>query len=451
MNALKQYLDLFEAHRELIDNNSAQTLNALRNDAFSKLQNCTLPKQGSENYHITSLEELLSFDYGLNPARVPLKVNPMASFHCGVPNLSTAQVFLLNDIYDEPQNSAIPRHDGIIICSLRQAALQYPHIVEKYYGKIADLENPLTALNTLLAQDGLFMYIPRGVNPERPVQLVNVLQSTMPLMAVRRLLIIVEDDAQAQLLICDHTQNPNEKFLSLQTIEIFAGKNSRIDIYDIEASTPHTTRLCTTYLHQEGGANVLLDAITLYNGNTRNEFYCNLKGEEAQLRLLGMAIEDSERKADTYSVIRHEAPRCKSDELFKYVVDDNSRGAFSGLIYVAPGSIKTEAFQSNRNIVGAPTAKMYSKPQLEIYNDDVKCSHGTATGTFDASQVFYLRSRGLSETQAHLLLKQAFMADVIDGVRLPSLRERLHQLVENRFSGTQTACGTCSAVCPHKD
>lgn len=449
MDAIRQYLELYAGHRELFDNNSAHVLNRLRRDAYAALEGTPLPRLGSENYHITDLTALLSPDFGLNPARVPLDVNPMLSFRCGVPNLSTAVTFMLNDIYAEPEGTALPRHDGIIIGSLRRAAEEHPELVRKYYGTLAGLDNPIAALDTLLVQDGLFVYVPEGVRPERPVQLVNVLQSAMPLMAVRRLLVVLEEDAELQLLVCDHTQNPDNDFLALQTVEIFAGARSRLDIYDIEESTPRTTRLCTTYLRQEEGANVLLDGITLCNGRTRNEYRCTFAGPEGELRLLGMAIEDSERMADTYSVIRHDAPRCHSDELFKYVVDDKARGEFAGLIYVAPGSVKTEAYQANRNIVGSPEARMYSKPQLEIYNDDVKCSHGTATGTFDPKQVFYMRQRGLSEAQAHLLLKQAFMADVIEGVRLPALRERLTQLVEHTFTGTQNGCAACSAACPH--
>lgn len=442
-NALKQYIDLYEQNRELIDKNASAPSNALRREAYRAVKEMKLPPERSENYRITSLEKMLAPDMGVNLARVPLEVNPADSFHCGVPSVSTAQIFMLNDICVLPQGATLPAEPGVFVGSLRTGSELLPEVVGKHLGRIADMSNPVVALNSLLDQDGLLVYVPRGVRLETPLQLVNILQSKMPLMAVRRMLIILEEGAEAKILTCDHTQNPTADFLNLQVIEIYCGAGSRLDLYDIEESTSRTSRLSALYLRQEKDSNVLLDGITLYNGRTRNEYYCTFAGENSELKLLGMAIEDKQRQTDTFSVIRHEEAHCHSDELFKYVVDDEAKGAFSGLIYVAPGSIKTEAYQSNRNLVGAPTAKMYSKPQLEIYNDDVKCSHGTAIGTLDELQLFYMRSRGLSEQQARLLLKQAFMADVIEGVRMPGLKERLHALIERRFAGADSNCASC--------
>ena len=189
---------------------------------------------------------------------------------------------------------------------------------------------------------------------------------------------------------------------------------------------------------------MVIDGITLYNGTTRNEYYCRFEGENASLRLLGMGIEDECRKVSTYSRIDHAVPRCHSDELFKFSIDEEARGAFTGRIYVAEGAVKTEAYQSNRNLVGSDTARMESKPELEIYNDDVKCSHGSAIGQLDPLQMFYMRTRGIDEPTALLLLKQAFMADIIDGVRVEALRDRLHLLVERRFAGAASACASCA-------
>ena len=156
-----------------------------------------------------------------------------------------------------------------------------------------------------------------------------------------------------------------------------------------------------------------------------------------------MAIEDQNRKIDTYSIVQHTLPGCHTDELFKYVVDDNSVAAFSGLIKVFKGASRTEAYQNNRNIIGNDGARVYSKPTLEIYDDDVKCSHGSAIGQLDEKQIFYMRSRGLPEEEARFLLKQAFMADVIDSIPMPDFKLRLHSLVERRFSGAQRNCSSC--------
>lgn len=448
MNALQQYIDLYSDHGSLIHDHSCPTLNAHRAHAAQNLRNMALPAKGSENYEHTDLRELLEPDYAINLARVPLDVNPHDTFRCDVPNLSTALFMLLNDRWAETDISRRQLPEGVIVDSLAHAAETMPELVGKYYNRLADPANPLVALNTMLAQDGLFLYVGKGVKLEKPLQLVDILQYGMPLLTPRRMLIVVEEDAEARLLICDHTQNPDVKLLSLQTTEIFVGRNARFDLYDLEESSRLTTRLSSLYLRQEAGSNVLLDGITLFNGTTRNEYFCTMPEPDAELHLYGMGIEDDDRRLDTYSRISHEAERCHSEELFKYVVDDHAVGAFSGRIHVAPGAQKTEAYQANRNIVGSTDARMFSKPQLEIYADDVKCSHGTAIGQLDAMQVFYMRTRGLTEQTARTLLKQAFMTDVIEGVRLPALKDRLRQLVELRFSGASGACASCRQECP---
>jgi len=443
MSAINQYLDLFRDHRDIIDANSAAPLNALRDEAARSLLDNPLPKAGSDNYENADLEAMLAPDYGLNIARVNIEVNPSASFHCDVPRLSSSFFLMINDSFAETPRSRENLPEGVEAGSLRSFAEAEPELFEKYYGKAADMKNPAVALDSLLVQDGFFLRVKKGVRVEKPHQLVNILENSAPLMAVRRMLIIVEEGAEARFLVCDHTQNPSVGFLSLETIEIFAGENSRFDFYSLEESTMLTNRLSALYIRQEASSHVVVDGITLFNGTTRNEYYCRLDAENASLHLLGMGIEDDNRRISTYSRIEHNAPRCQSNELFKFTVDDEARAAFTGRIYVAPGAIKTEAYQSNRNLVGSDTARMESRPELEIYNDDVKCSHGTAIGQLDPMQLFYMRTRGLDEATARLLLKQAFMADIIEGIGVEGLRDRLHTLVEKRFAGASSACSSC--------
>lgn len=443
MSALTQYIELYRDHRELVDGNSARVLNERRPEALKALENMTLPRKGSENYETTDLGAVLAPDYGVNIARVNIDVNPAASFHCGVPNMSSSLFMLVNDIYAAPEASRLALPEGVEVGSLRYFAINHPEITAGHYGKLAEIGNPIVALNTLLAQDGIVVYVRKGVKVEKPLQFVNILQNGAPLMAVRRLLFILEEDAEVKILSCDHTQNPDVDFLSLQTIEVFAGKNSRLDFYDLEESTEKTSRLSALYLRQEEGSNVLIDGITLYNGNTRNEYFCTFAGEHAELRLLGMGIEDRRRHLDTYSRIEHCVKHCHTNELFKYVVDDEAVGAFAGLIHVLPGADKTEAYQSNRNIVGCDSARMFSKPQLEIYADDVKCSHGSTVGQLNEQALFYMQQRGINLDEAKLLLKFAFVGQVIDSIALEALRNRLHYLVEKRFRGELGKCEGC--------
>lgn len=444
MSAVNQYIDLWRDNRALMESKSPELLNRMRCRAADYLAGNPLPGVKSEDYAHTDLEKILSPDFGVNIARVAMRVNPAETFRCDVPQLSTSLFLVVNDTFAETDGCRNSLPEGVDVMSLARYASENPEFAGQYFGTLADLGNPVVALNTLLCQDGVVVRVRRGVKVESTIQIVNIFNNIMPLLAARRVLIVLEENAEAKILTCDHTQTDDVDFCSVQVVEIFAGKGSRLDYYDLEESTEKTSRLSSLYLRQEEGSEVLLDSMTLYNGITRNEFFTKFAGRHARLRLLGMGIEDDARRLDCRSRISHDVPDCTSDELFKYVVEDEAMGAFAGLIYVAEGASKTEAYQANRNLVGSSSARMHSKPQLEIYNDDVKCSHGTAIGQLDEKQLFYMMTRGLSESEARLMLKQAFMSEVIEGISLPPLRDRLKLMVERRFAGEKTACGNCA-------
>lgn len=447
MGAIDQYLALWHEHKGLIDSKAPEVLNLLRPAAARVLEDHGLPSVKDELYRHTDLEKLLSPDFGVNIGRVRIDVNPSETFRCDVPQLSTSLFLTINDSFAETRGCREMLPAGVEVMSLAAYSRQNPEFVAKYYGTLADLDNPIVALNTLLCQDGVVVRVRKGVKVESTIQIVNILRNDAPLLAARRVLIVMEEDSEAKILFCDHTQTDDVDFCTMQVVEIYAAARSRLDCYDLEESTPLTTRLSSLWLRQEEGSEVLLDAMTLYNGTTRNEFFSRFTGRHASLKMLGMGIEDDSRRLDTYSRISHDVPDCNTDELFKYVVDGESMGAFAGLIYVAEGASGTEAYQSNRNIVGSDSAKMHSMPQLEIYNDDVRCSHGTAIGQLDDKQLFYMMTRGIPEAEARLMLKQAFMSDVIDGISLAPLRDRLKLMVERRFAGERTACSSCGGQC----
>ena len=446
MNALKQYIDLYDENRELIEQQSPALLNKLRQEARTQLNDARLPRKGSEDYEATDLEAVFSHDYGVNVNRLPFDADPGETFHCDVPNMSTCLYYSSNDAFHSSPTAE--RNIGqVVVLPFSMAAVDYPELMSAYYGKLAHLKDPTVALNSLLAQDGLFIYVPDGVIPERPIQLVNIFNAALDMMVQRRLLIVVGKNAALKLLSCDHTQSPDYRYLNNQVVEIVAMQGSTVDYYDMEESTPQTNRVSSIYVEQHEGSNVLIDGITLINGFTRNNYHVEVNGEHAETHLLGMTIASGEQHVDSHTFISHNAPRCHSNEMFKYVLNDNAVGAFAGKILVQPNCPRVEAYQGNRNLCGAPTAKMYTKPQLEIYTDDVMCSHGSAVGQLDEDALFYMRTRGIGIDEARRLLMQAFVADVIDGVRLDALKDRLHFLVEKRFAGTLSNCAGCMAAC----
>lgn len=451
MSSLTQYIDLYTQNSGLVNRGGCGILNRHRPEALDILKNTVLPKKGSENYETTDLEEILAPDFGVNLARVNIDVNPSAPFRCGVPNMTTSLVIVQNDIYSETTDTHKNLPEGLYVGSLKNFCEEFPFMAENYYSHIADTRNPLVALNTLLVQDGVVVWAKEGVKYDKPIQIVGILENGTPLMAIRRILVIAEKNSDIKLLVCDHTQTDNVKFLNLEVTEIFVGENASVEFIEMEESSELTARLSSAYVRQEKHSRVSAVGITLYNGITRNEFHCGFSGEDASLLLAGMAIEDRKRKIDTYSVVEHTLPGCHTDELFKYVADDEAVAAFSGLIKVEKGADRTEAYQNSRNIIGSDKARVYSKPTLEIYDDDVKCSHGSAIGQLDPKQIFYMRTRGLSENEARFLLKQAFMSDVIERISMSDFRLRLHSLVERRFAGADRNCSSCKILCESHD
>ena len=447
MSAIKQYTDIFTTYSDAINAHSAPVLNAVRPDALNALENARMPRKGDEDYEATDLHEMFAPDYGVNINRVNLTADPAEAFRCDVPNMSTSLYYFFNDVYHHDGDTLTPHRDGVIVSSLRKAAEDYPDLVARHYARIAPLSNPQVALNTLLAQDGIFVYVPQRVALERTLQLVNIMNVAQPVMAVRRVLVVLEEGAQARMLVCDHTQSRTVQCLSNQVIEVSLGEGATFDFYDLEATADTSRRASSLWAHQAAGSNLLVDGITLANGITRNDYHISVDGEHAETSLLGMAIMGGNQNVDNHTFIGHNVGHCHSNELFKYVLDDHAIGAFSGKILVAGNAPKVEAYQSNRNVCASTTAKMFTKPQLEIYTDDVKCSHGATVGQLDQDALFYMRTRGIPEHEARTLLMQAFMSDVIDGVRIEALKDRLHHLVEKRFAGALADCGECAGKC----
>ena len=434
-----------------MNSNSAEALNALRPKALEELNGASLPHTDTEGYERTSIAEMMAPDYGVNIMRVNIPVDVSRMFHCDVPNLSTLLGVVVNDAFvaSERLESRLP--EGVIFGSLRANAALHSELVKRHYGTLAPLTDVPAALNTLLAQDGVLLYVPKGVKLDKPLQLVNVFSSPTPLAAFRRVLVVMEDDSEARLLVCDHVMDNEQEYLASQVVEVVMGRNARFDLYDIEDSSERTRRHSMLYATQGEGSNLLVNGITLECGTTRNDYNIQLPGSHTETLLAGMAIASGHQHVDNNSQVVHLGQSCHSNQLFKYVIDEDAQGAFEGGILVTPGAKYTEAYQSNRNLLACPGAKMHTKPQLEIYDDDVKCSHGATTGQLDSEALFYMRSRGIPEHEARVMLMQAFMTDVIDTVRIPGLRERLQYLVDKRFQGGLRNCGGCSASCkPNK-
>ena len=444
MSAEQPYIDLYQQHGDLLSRNSTSVLNASRDEAFQAFCKQGFPTRKQEKYRYTDISKLFEPDYGMNLRRVPVEVNPFEVFRGSVPQLSTSPYFIVNDAFHTASEGHKALPEGVLVGSLKELSLRYPDLVSAYYGQLADVHTDgITAFNTAFVQDGFFVYIPRNVVMEHPLQLINLMRSEIDMMVNRRILVVLEAGAQLRLLACDHALE-GSKSLATQVVEVFVGAGAVFDYYELEETTSKHVRLSQLYVRQEADSQVLLNGMTLLGGVTRNTTSVRLVGEGASLRAYGMAIEDGEQVVDNQVYVEHAVPHCTSNQLYKYVLDHRSIGAFAGLVKVLPGAHHTESQQTNRNLCATREARMYTQPQLEIYNDDVMCSHGATVGQLDEAALFYMRQRGISEKEARLLLMFAFVDDVIDTVQIDTLKDRLRQLVELRFRGELgKACASC--------
>ena len=447
MQSEQQYIELYEQARELICSHAPEAMNAVRDEAFEDFRSQGFPSKKVERYKYTDMQKLFAPDYGVNLNRLQIPINPYESFRCDVPNLSTSLYFVVNDMFyhDEKPKGHLP--EGVVIGSMRD----YPELVSKYYTKLAKTgEDAVTALNTMLAQDGLLVYVPQNVKVERAIQVINILKATpqnaqrqVPdLMVNRRVLIILEEGAELKMLFCDHTAD-DRNFLATQVIEAYVGENASLDLYCLEETHYKNVRVSNVYIDQQSNSRVNHNVITLHNGITRNKLDLTFSGEGAECQCYGCVIADKQQHVDNNTLITHKVPHCTSNELYKYVLDDQSTGAFAGRVLVEHGAQKTSSQMTNQNLTATKEARMYTQPMLEIYADDVKCAHGSTVGQLNDAALFYMRQRGISLEEAKLLLQNAFITEVIDHMQLAPLRDRLHYLVEKRFRGELNKCAGC--------
>ena len=433
----KQYIDLYKQARQTICNHSSEAMNAVRDEAFARFAASGFPTRKVERYKYTDIDNLFAPDYGLNLNRLAIPVDPYNAFRCDVPNLSTNLYFVVNDMFyhDEKPKGHLP--DGVIVGSLKEFA------TTEYYNQLAGkAHDAVTDLNTMLAQDGLYVYVPRNVKVDRAVQVINILRSDVDLMVNRRVLIILEAGAELKMLFCDHAAD-DRNFLATQVIEAYVGENASLDLYCLEETHHKSIRLSNVYIHQQRDSRVNHNVITLHNGITRNRLDLTLSGQGAECQCYGCVIADKQQHVDNNTLIVHQAPHCTSNELYKYVLHDKATGAFAGRVLVEHGAQKTTSQMTNQNLIATKESHMYTQPMLEIYADDVKCAHGSTVGQLNDAALFYMRQRGISLDEARLLLQNAFINEVIDKMALEPLRDRLHYLVEKRLRGELNKCAGC--------
>jgi len=443
----ERFSNLYIDNIHRIAEGSTSFINSFREPAFRLFDQLGVPTRKNEAYKYTNLDIFFKHDY--KNYFIPERADFVKAeeFRCDVVDLDVHGIVLINGFYPtiNPKLHELP--GGIWIGSLNEAAMKFPDEIEKHYGKYAKSESDgLVHLNTAMASDGVFVHVPAGTVLKKPIQVINLVDSVEDTFNQHRNLIIVEENAEITLIICDHTLSP-QKFLTNAVTEIFGGENAHFEIIRVQNEHNNACKITHTFIHQESNSYALSNNITLHGGLIRNSTYHYLGGEGAETASYGLFLADKWQHVDNFVNVDHATPNCTSNQLFKGVLDDMSTGAFNGRIFVARDSQGTFAYQKNNNILLTDDAKMDSKPQLEIYADDVKCSHGATVGQLDDDALFYLQSRGIDKKQARLMLMFGFAHEVIQNIRVEPLRDRIDNLVMQRLKGELSRCASCMVKC----
>ena len=446
--AIPRINEMFADNLTTIGNGMSEFMNNTRQPAMEAFQRMGIPGFRTENYKYTDLTRLFEnekFRRSFEPDQFEVDLNDI--FSCDVPEFDTHLILVVNGWYDDSNSTHKPYPEGVIIKSFKKAVIENPELVEKYYGKSANAQaDPLTALNTVFARDGVFIYIPDNTHITKPLQLINILRSEDDLYVTQRNLIIAGKNTQAKIMFCDHTLLP-QNFIINNVTECELGEDSIIDIYSIQNQHNKTANLTGLYIRQHRNSQLVTNAISLHGGIIRNNLNILLDGEHASAKVCGLALSDKNQHVDNFTFIEHLKPNCRSNQLYKNILDDSSTGGFTGRIHVAPHAVKTEAYQRNNNVLLTNVARMNTKPQLVIDNDDVKCSHGATVGRINEEALFYLQSRGINEKEARLMLMFAFAHEVLAEVKVDQLRVMIDKLVNKRLRGEVSKCHSCAMDC----
>jgi len=443
----EKYQNLYRDNIERISSISSPYINSFRGEAFERFSSMGIPTRKNEAYKYTNLN--IFFDHDYNSYFMPQASDFLKAeeFRCDVTDLDAHGLVLLNGFYPTITDKLRQLPSGVWVGSLNEAAIKFPELIEKHYGKYAKSDTDgLVHLNTAMASDGVFVYVPGGVKLSKPVQVVNLVQSDEDMFNQHRNLIILEKDAEFSIIICDHTLSP-KKFLTNAVTEVFVGENAHFDLIRVQNEHNAACKVTHTFIHQEKNSVTLSNNMTLHGGLIRNSTYHYLGGEHAETISCGLYLADKWQHVDNFVNVDHAFPNCTSNQLFKGVLDDMSTGAFNGRILVRPDAQGTLAYQKNNNILLTDDAKMDTKPQLEIFADDVKCSHGATVGQLDENALFYLRSRGINKREARLMLMFGFAHEVIQNIKIEALRERMDNLVMQRLRGELSRCASCVVKC----
>ncbi|MEZ4778258.1 MAG: Fe-S cluster assembly protein SufD [Flavobacteriaceae bacterium] len=429
MSLKEKLISSYLAFEDYLEDDSP--IHDLRNKAIKTFEDSGFPTKKEENWKYTSLNSLLKEDFSVFPkkeAAVEFKDVKKYFLH----DIDTYKIVFVDGLYSSFLSTTT--HDGMDICLLSAALSKekYKSVIEAYFNKAAK-EDSLTSLNTAFAKEGAYIYIPKHKEVEKPVEIINFYTgSEAALMLQPRNLIIVAENAHIQIIERHQSLSENAVLTNAVT-EIFAEKRAFVDYYKIQNDLPSASLIDSTYIKQERESVCSVHTFSFGGKLTRNNLNFYQHSEHCNSILKGVTIIEEKQHVDHNTLVHHIAPNCESHQDYKGIYDDSATGVFNGKILVEREAQKLDAFQQNNNILISDKATINSKPQLEIFADDVKCSHGCTIGQLDDEAMFYLRSRGIGEKEARALLMYAFANNVLESVKIPELKQRINKLIARKI------------------
>jgi len=430
MKFQEKLLDSFIAFEQDID--LLSPIHIDRKNALKRFEKQGFPSKKDESWKYTSLKSIIQKNYNLSSkSDKSVELRDVKEYFLN--DLDSFKIVFVDGIYS-PFLSKTTR-DGMDICVLSAALSKdkYKSTLKKYFNQIVPKDQSLASLNTSYTKEGAYIYIPKGACPEDPVQIMHISTGNQESIWLQpRNLIIADKNAKVEI-IERHQSLKDHSVVTNSLTEIYAEKNSFIDYYKIQNDLNSATLIDNTFISQQRDSNVSVHTFSFGGKLTRNNLNFYQKGENIQSTLKGITILESNQHVDHNTLVNHEQPNCESHQDYKGIFSDRSVGVFNGKIMVEKIAQKTNAFQQNNNILIDNNSKVNTKPQLEIFADDVKCSHGCTVGQLDKEALFYLKTRGIPEKEAKALLTYAFANNILESVKTPNLKRRINSLIAKKL------------------
>ena len=430
MELKEKLLSSFMAFEEQVDVHSE--LHDVRTSAIKNFENKGFPTKKEESWKYTSLNTILKNDFTVFPkGENSIDFNDVKKYF--IHEIDTYKVVFIDGIFSSHLSSTT--HEGLDICLMSSALNKpkYKMVIDNYFNKIANKDESLTSLNTAFANEGAYVNIPKSTVVRKPIEIMYFSTGNEAALLVQpRNLIIVGENSHVQIIERHQSLNDNP-VLTNSVTEIFAQKRAIVDYYKIQNDNLEANLIDNTYVSQKQETNVSVNTFCFGGNLTRNNLNFYHFGERIVSNLNGITIIGEKQHVDHYTLVQHSTPNCESHQDYKGIYSDRSTGVFNGKIFVEKEAQKTNAFQKSNNILLGDKSTINAKPQLEIFADDVKCSHGCTVGQLDETAMFYMQQRGIPKKEAKALLMYAFSNALIESIKIPELKQRITKIIANKL------------------